>query len=129
MEFTVVLMFCKKLLFIVIKHPTGLCQTKGFSVFFWITLSHEVSRHFPPPHTHQHTRTLRTFYIFAVHQLTIKPLQLAVGGAWDVVVLLPACFCVVVVGLAKVAEHSLSAFCPHVVLFSASEACGAISKV
>ena len=56
-----------------------MCQyQKGFSVFFWITLSHEVSRHFPPPphtHTHQHTRTSRTFYIFAVHQPTIKPLQ------------------------------------------------------
>ena len=43
--------------------------SKGFSVFFWITLSHEVSRHFPPTHSHpyQHTRTLRRFYIFAVH--------------------------------------------------------------
>ena len=26
--------------------------SKGFSVFIWITLSHKVSRHFPPPHTH-----------------------------------------------------------------------------
>ena len=43
--------------------------SKGFSVFFWITLSHEVSRHFPHTHTHpyQHMRTLRRFYIFAVH--------------------------------------------------------------
>ena len=28
--------------------------SKGFSVFFWITLSHEVSRHFPHTHTHTH---------------------------------------------------------------------------
>ena len=43
--------------------------SKGFSVFFWITLSHEVSRHFPiHTHTHQYMRTLRTFYIFAVHR-------------------------------------------------------------
>ena len=39
-------------------------KTKGFGVFFWITLSHEVSKHFP---TRQHTRTSKTFYIFAVH--------------------------------------------------------------
>ena len=60
------------LLFIVIKHPTRLCQIpKGFSVFFWITPSHEVSRYFPPPHTltHQYTQTLGTFYIFTVHRL------------------------------------------------------------
>ena len=44
--------------FIVIKHPTGLCQTKGFSVFFWIILSHEVSRLFP---TRTHTSTYAKF--------------------------------------------------------------------
>ena len=64
--------FARNCYFIVIKHPTGLCQTKGFSVFFWIILSHEVSRHFP---THQHTRTSRTFYIFTVHQPEKKPLH------------------------------------------------------
>ena len=42
--------------------------SKGFSVFFWITFSHEASRHFPRhTHTHQYMRTLRTFYIFAIH--------------------------------------------------------------
>ena len=40
-------------------------KIKGFSVFFWITLSHEVSRHFP---IHQHTQTSRTFYIFTVNR-------------------------------------------------------------
>ena len=34
-------------------------------MFFWITLSHKVSRHFP---IHQHTQTLRTFYIYTVHR-------------------------------------------------------------
>ena len=33
-------------------------ETKGFSVFFWIILSHEVSRHFP---THTHTLTNANF--------------------------------------------------------------------
>ena len=54
---------------------------------------------------------------------------LAMGRAWDVVVLLPTCFQVVIVGLAMVAKHSLSAFCSHVALFSASEACGTVSGV
>ena len=55
--------------------------SKGFSVFFWITLSHEVSRHFPiHTHTHQYTRTLRRFYIFAVHW-QIYPF---IGGESDV---------------------------------------------
>ena len=49
---------------------------------------------------------------------------LAVGRAWDAVMLLHGCFRVVIVGLAMVAKHSLSAFCSHVALFSASEACG-----
>ena len=55
--------------------------SKGFSVFFWITLSHEVSRHFPT-HTHpyQHMRTLRRFYISAVHW-RIYPF---IGGESDV---------------------------------------------
>ena len=54
------------LLIIVIKHPTGLCQkTKGISVF-WILLSPKVSRLSPYTHAHQHTRTSRTFCIFAV---------------------------------------------------------------
>ena len=34
--------------------------SKGFSVFFWITLSHEVSRHFPPP-THTPISTYANF--------------------------------------------------------------------
>ena len=43
-----------------------MCQTKGIS-FFWIPLSPKVSRHFPiHTRTHQHTRTSRIFYIFAV---------------------------------------------------------------
>ena len=43
---------------VVIKHPTGLCQNKGISVFFWIFLSPEVSRHFP---TYTHTSTYANF--------------------------------------------------------------------
>ena len=53
-------------------------KTKGFSVFLWITLSHEVSRHFP---TYTSTyANLRTFYIFAVHW-QIYPF---IGGESDV---------------------------------------------
>ena len=33
-------------------------KTEGFSVFFWIILSHKVSRHFP---THTHTSTYANF--------------------------------------------------------------------
>ena len=43
-------------------------KSKGISVFFWIILSHEVSRHFPTyTPTQQHKRTSRIFCIFAVH--------------------------------------------------------------
>ena len=55
--------------------------------------------------------------------------DLAVSRAWDVVMLFSACLCVVVVGLAIIAKDSLSAFQSHVTLFSASEACGAVSSV
>ena len=54
---------------------------------------------------------------------------LAVGGAWDVVMLFSTCFCVMVVTSAVVAKYSSAAFCSHVALFSASEACWAISEV
>ena len=54
---------------------------------------------------------------------------LAVGWARCIVMLLPACFCVMVVGSAMVAEYSFSAFTSHVALFSTSEACGSISEV
>ena len=43
--------------------------------------------------------------------------------------LFSTCFCVVVVASAVVAKYSFSAFCPHVALFSTSEACRAISEV
>ena len=43
--------------------------------------------------------------------------------------LFPACFCVMVVASAVVAEYSFSAFCSHVALFSTSEACRTISWV
>ena len=54
---------------------------------------------------------------------------LTVGGAQDIVMLFPACFCVMVVASAVVAKYSSSAFCPHVALFSASEAYRSISGV
>ena len=54
---------------------------------------------------------------------------LTVGGARSIVMLFPACFCVVVVASAMVAEYSFSAFCSHVALFSASEARRSISGV
>ena len=54
---------------------------------------------------------------------------LTVGGAQDIVMLFSTCFCVMVVASAVVAKYSFSAFCSHVALFSASEACRAISEV
>ena len=54
---------------------------------------------------------------------------LAVGQARCIVMLLPACFCVVVVASAVVAEYSFTAFTSHVALFSTSEACQSVSKV
>ena len=54
---------------------------------------------------------------------------LTVGGTWGIVMLFPACFCVVIVASAMVAKYSSSAFCSHVALFSASEACQSISGV
>ena len=54
---------------------------------------------------------------------------LTVGGARDIVMLFSACFCVMVVASAEVAKYSFSAFCSHMALFSASEACQTISGV
>ena len=54
---------------------------------------------------------------------------LAVGQARCIVLLLPACFCVVVVASAVVAEYSFPAFNSHVALFSTSEACWSVSEV
>ena len=54
---------------------------------------------------------------------------LTVGRARCIVMLLPACFCVMVVASAVVAEYSLSAFASHVALLSTSEACQSISEV
>ena len=47
---------------------------------------------------------------------------LTVGGAWGIVMLFPACFCVMIVASAVVAKYSFSAFCSHMALFSTSEA-------
>ena len=41
-------------------------KQKGISVFFWIILSHKVSRLSPYTHTHQHMRASRIFCIFTV---------------------------------------------------------------
>ena len=54
---------------------------------------------------------------------------LAIGRAWGIVMLFPACFCVVVVAPAVVTEYSFSAFTSHMALFSTSEACRSISGV
>ena len=54
---------------------------------------------------------------------------LAVGWARCIFMLLPACFCVVVVASAVVAGYSISAFTSHVALFSTSEACQSVSGV
>ena len=54
---------------------------------------------------------------------------LAMGPARGIVMLFPACFCVVVVASALIAEYSFSAFTSHVALFSTSEACRSISGV
>ena len=54
---------------------------------------------------------------------------LTVGGTRGIVMLFPACFCVVVVASPVVAKYSFSAFCSHVALFSTSEACHTISGV
>ena len=54
---------------------------------------------------------------------------LAVGWAWGIVMLFPACFCVVVVAPAVVAEYSFPAFTSHVALFFTSEACWSVSEV
>ena len=54
---------------------------------------------------------------------------LTVGGTWGIVMLFPACFCVVVVASAVVAKYPFSAFHSHVALFSTSEACQSISGV
>ena len=54
---------------------------------------------------------------------------LAVGWAQCIVILFPACFCVVVVASAVVAEYSFSAFTSHVALFSTPEACWSVSEV
>ena len=54
---------------------------------------------------------------------------LAVGWAQCIFMLLSACFCVVVVASAVVAEYSFSAFAFYVALFSTSEACRSISGV
>ena len=78
----IVLMFCNCSLFCNKVSSQIVLTSKGFSVFFWITLSHEVSRHFPPPPTqpYQHMQTLRTFCIFTVHWW-IYPF---IGGESDV---------------------------------------------
>ena len=55
-------------------------KQKGISVFFWIILSHEVSRLSLYTHTHQRTRTSRIFCIFVVHW-RIYPF---IGGESDV---------------------------------------------
>ena len=54
---------------------------------------------------------------------------LTVGGAQGIVMLFPACLCVVIVASAVVAKYSFSTFCSHMALFSASEAGWAISGV
>ena len=54
---------------------------------------------------------------------------LAVGWARCIFMLLPACFCVMVVASAVVAEYSISAFASHMALFSTSEACRSVSGV
>ena len=54
---------------------------------------------------------------------------LAVGRARCIVMLPPACPCVVVAASAVVAEYSFSAFTSHVALFSTSEACQSVSEV
>ena len=41
-------------------------KQKDLVLFSWITLSPEVSRLSPYTHAQQHTRTLRTFYTFAL---------------------------------------------------------------
>ena len=52
---------------------------KGFSVFFWITLSHEVSRHFP---THINICELREPFIYLLYtNQQINPFN---GGESDV---------------------------------------------
>ena len=43
-------------------------RSKELVFYSWIPLSPEVSRLSPYTHARQHTRTSRTFYIFAVHQ-------------------------------------------------------------
>ena len=45
---------------------------------------------------------------------------LTVGGTRGIVVLFPACLCVMVVASAVVAKYPFSAFRSHVALFSAS---------
>ena len=52
---------------------------------------------------------------------------LTVGGT--IVMLFPACFCVMVVASAVVAKYPFSAIHSHVALFPASEACQSISGV
>ena len=42
-------------------------KQKDLVFYSWITLSPEVSRLSPYTHVQQHTRTSRTFYIFATH--------------------------------------------------------------
>ena len=54
---------------------------------------------------------------------------LTVGGTQGIVMLFPACFCVVVVASAVVTKYSFSAFRSHVALFFASEACWSISGI
>ena len=73
-------MFCNCSLFCNKVSSRIVLTSKGFIVFFWIFLSHEVSRLSPYTHTQQHTRTSRTFCIFAVHW-RIYPF---IGGESDV---------------------------------------------
>ena len=61
------------LLFIVFKASNRIVsKTKGFSVFFWTTLSHEVSRHFPT-HTSIYVNFENLLYIRCT--LADKPLH------------------------------------------------------
>ena len=55
--------------------------------------------------------------------------NVAVCGAWGIVVVFPACFCVMILNPAVCAENSFSPVYSHVTLFSTFKACGPVSYV
>ena len=60
-------MFCNCYLFCNKVSSRILLTSKGFSVFFWITLSHEVSRHFPHTHNHISIHELQESSVYSLY--------------------------------------------------------------